>query len=651
VGRYSNRAAHCIAEALESRQMLSVDVLTWHNDAGRTGLNSAETSLTPANVNTSTFGKLFSYPVTGQVYAQPLYVSNLAIPGKGTHNVLFVVTQNNDVYALDADSNSGATGGVLWHANMGTAATMPNSFFGNRYGPYHDITPQVGITSTPVIDRATNTLYLDAFTNDVPGQNAYSHHIHALDLGTGADKITPTLVAAAVKGNCVGGNGTTVTFTATQQLQRPALTLLNGVLYVAYGGYADTDPYHGWILGFDTNSLNLLSVFNDTPNLIATPASATADEGGIWMTGAGLASDGSNMFLLVGNGDFNAAVGDYGDSILKVSPDPTSTQAQPNINGYGLKVGDYFTPYNQLSLSNADADLGSGGGIVLPDQPGAHPHEYVGAGKQGVIYLVDRDNMGKYNSTTDNVIQKVSLGHGVFTSPAYFNSAIYYHATGDVLKKYTLTNGLLSAAPVAQGTVSYSATPSISSNGNANGILWELQNDATHQVLHAYNAATLAELYNSNQSGTRDQMGAGVKFITPTVADGRVFAGSSGAVTVYGLLTPPTTPPPAPSKLAATPTGATTVKLTWVDNSENEGGFKIERSTDNSTFTQVDVASANTTTYIDTTASPSTKYYYRIRATNVVGDSAYTPSATATTPPPTDAHDVSQYEDDTGEKP
>src|SRR5205807_9452826 len=258
-----------------------------------------------------------------------------------------VATQTNDVYAFDANSNAGANAGVLWHVNLGPAAAMPNAFFGNRYGNYHDIKPQVGITSTPVIDLATNTMYLDAFTNDVAGQNSYSHHIHALDITTGADKLAPLLVAAAVQGNGNGGNGTTINFVATEQLQRPALTLLNGVLYVAYSGFADTDPYNGWVLGFNPANLQLVSVLNTTPNLLPGGTENTggaAGEGGIWMTGAGPASDGTNMFLLVGNGDFTASLGDYGDSALKISLDPTSTQGSQNINGYGLKVGDYFTP-------------------------------------------------------------------------------------------------------------------------------------------------------------------------------------------------------------------------------------------------------------------------------------------------------------------
>jgi Concanavalin A-like lectin/glucanases superfamily/Fibronectin type III domain len=645
----------CVFEALEPRQLLAVNVLTSHNDLARDGLNSNETMLTPSNVGSGTFGQLLSYPVTGQVYAQPLYVSNLAIPGKGTHNVVFVVTQNNDVYAYDANSNAGVSGGLLWHVNLGPAAATPNTFFGNRYGPYHDINPQVGITSTPVIDLSTNTMYLDAFTNDTPGQNVYSHHIHALDITTGADKLTPMLVAAAVQGNGLEGNGTTITFSAELQLQRPALTLLNGVLYVTYSGYADTDPYHGWILGFNPTNLQLVSVFNDTPNLLpggSENSGGAAGEGGIWMTGSGLASDGTSMFLLVGNGDFGVAQGDYGDSALKISLDPSSTQANPNIDGYGLKVADYFTPSNQLSLAQSDADLGSGGGIVLPDQPGTHPHEYIGSGKQGVVYLINRDSMSGYN-TTDQVIQEVNLGHGNFDAPAYFNETVYYHAVQDVLKAYTLTNGMLSAAPSAQSTVSYAAsgqgaTPSISANGTANGIVWDLEYNGTHEVLHAYDATTLAELYNTKQNAARDQMGAGVKFAVPTVADGEVFVGSSGALTIYALLPPPTTAPLAPSSLAASGLSASQIQLTWVNNATNQAGFKIERSSDGVTFTQIAVAGASALSYTDTNLSPSTKYYYRIRATNTIGDSAYAGPVNATTPAVTGAVDLYHFDAGSG---
>ena len=265
----------------------------------------------------------------------------------------------------------------------------------------------------------------------------------------------------------------------------------------------------------------------------------------------GFASDGTSLYLMTANGDFNTPVssyGDYGDSFLKVTPD-SSTVTNPNINGYGLHVSDYFTPYNQLDLSNADEDLGSGGVMFLSGLSGPYPDELIGSGKQGLIYVVNANNMGQYNANTNDVIQKVNIGDGIFSSPAYFNGTVYYHGQGDVLKAYSLTNGLLSPAPVAEGTTTYpypAATPSISSDGTANGIVWDVQYDATHAVLRAYDATTLTELYDTNQDAARDQMGVGVKFATPTIADGEVFVGSSGMLYIYGLLTPPTTRPRRP---------------------------------------------------------------------------------------------------------
>lgn len=621
--RSISAAASQWVEALERRTLLSVNVLTSHNDAARDGLNAAETLLTPANVNQASFGKLFSYPVTGQIYAQPLYVSNLAVPSQGTHNVVFVVTENNDVYAFDANNNSGPTGGLIWHKNMGPAAATPNNDFGNRYGPYHDINPQVGITSTPVIDLASNTMYLDAFTHD--GTGLYSHHIHALDLGTGNDKVTPMLVAATFPGNGAGSSNGTISFVADLDLQRPALSLVNGVLYVAYSSYADTDPYHGWVLGFDPATLHLLSVFNTTPNFLGPNPASTAGEGGIWQSGSGLASDGSSLFFFTGNGDFNASLGDYGDTALRLS-----------TTG-GLSVSGYFTPSNQLSLSNADEDLGSGGVMLLPDSVGSasHPHLMVGSGKQGLMYLIDRDNLGGYDPNADHVVQEVSLGHGTWDSPAYFNGQIYYQAVGDVLKAFSIINGVMSNAPVSQSSIGYGgqgATPSVSSNGTTNGIVWDTQWDSSHAVLRAYDATDVSkELYDSNQAGTRDQLGAGVKFAVPTIADGEAFVGTGNALAIFGLLAPPTSPPAAPTALTAMAAGSSQINLTWVDNSNNESGFKIERSTDGMNFTQVGLASANATSYSDTNLNAVTQYYYRVRATNVLGDSQYTSIANATT--------------------
>ncbi len=608
-------------EELEPRRLLSVNVLTYHNDLTRQGLNSAEASLTPANVNSSAFGKLFSYPVLGQIYAEPLYVSNLAIPGQGIRNVVFVATEHNDVYAFDATSNAGPNGGLLWSVNLGQSASMPNPFFGNRYGPYGDIKPQVGITSTPVIDLATNTIYIDSFTNDVIGQNAYSHHIWALDITTGAQKAAPALVAAAVQGNGAGSVGGTINFTATQQIQRSALTLLGGTLYVAYAGYADTDPYTGWVLGFDPATLQLTKVFNTAPN---DGTDSHEGEAGIWQGGYGMASDGAQLFVMTGNGDFQTNIGDYGDSFLKLTPD-NSTQPG-NKNGYGLTASDYFTPFNEQSLADADTDLGSGGTMILPDQEGSRPHLLVGAGKQGVIYLINRDagQMGKFNSGFDNVVQKVSMGHSEFGGPAYFNNTIYYHANGDVLKAFSIVNGVLSAAPVAQGSTSYSfpgATPSVSSAGTANGIVWDVQYNSSRAVLRAYNAATLAELYNSSQNVARDGLRPGVKFVTPMIADGHVFVGTDGALAVFGLLSPPVTAPAAPTGLSASNSTAMQIRLTWTDHATNESAFEIERSSDGMNYVQIALASVNSTSFVDTGVVADATYFYRVRATNTVGDS------------------------------
>jgi hypothetical protein len=618
-------------EQLEPRCMLSVNVTTWHNDLTRQGLNTNETILTPANVNSSTFGKLFSYAVAGQVYAEPLYVSNLAIAG-GIRNVVFVATENNDVYAFDA-VNNGVGGGQLWHVNLGPAAATPNSYFGNRYGPYSDISPQVGITSTPVIDLATNTMYIDSFTNDAVGQ--YSHHIWALDITTGSQKTAPVLVAASIQGNSVANVGGIISFDAKQQIQRAALTMLNGIVYVAYAGYADTDPYHGWILGFDASNLNLVKTFNVTPN---AGTDGHEGEGGIWQSGAGLASDGTHLYVMTGNGDFDPTVGDFGDSFLELTPDNSTQPA--NKNGYGLSITDYFTPYNEQTLADNDTDLGSAGPLLLPDQSGSHSHEMLGAGKGGVIYLVDRDNLGRYNSSTDNVVQTVATNRAP-GSPAYFNNTIYLHGyNSGVLKAFTLANGALSAAPVASGTAVYSfpgATPAVSSYGNsANGIVWETQYSTSNAVLRAYNAvpngSTLTTLYSSGTA-----IGAGVKFTVPTVADGHVYVGSSGALNVFGLLSNPTTAPAAPTNFTATASTlqGLQVQLSWTDNANNENAFKIERSTDGISFTQLNIASVNATSYTDSAVVAGTTYTYRVQATNPVGDSNYSSTASATPMLPT----------------
>src|SRR6266850_3934276 len=426
----------------------SVAVLTYHNDNSRGGANTNETTLTPGNVNSTSFGRLFSYSVDGHVYAQPLVMTNVNIPGKGVHNVLIVCTEHDSVYAFDADSNAGANGGLLWQANLGISAVTPNSDFGNRYGPYHDLNPEMGITGTPVIDPATSTLYVDAFTHE--GAN-YVHRIHALDLTTGAERsFSPTNVVASVPGVGVGSSGGVLPLNARQHFNRSAMTFAGGILFATYTGYADTDPYHGWILGYNPATLQLLPnyIFNTSPNSTIAAWGPNAGECGIWMGGNGPCADANtNLYFEVGNGPFNADTNgtEYGDSFVKLAT--TSSR---------FSVADYFTPFNQASLASADADLGSGGPLLLPDSVGsaAHPRLIAGCGKEGKIYLVDRDNMGRYNGGNDNQIVQSLPGAvgGSFSTPAYWNNSIYYLSSGDVLKAFRIANGAINTTTTRGGT-------------------------------------------------------------------------------------------------------------------------------------------------------------------------------------------------------
>ncbi|HEX4645892.1 MAG TPA: chitobiase/beta-hexosaminidase C-terminal domain-containing protein, partial [Verrucomicrobiae bacterium] len=530
---------------LTSASAQTVSVLTYHYDNARTGQNTNEIVLTPANVNTNTFGVLFTYPVDGQIYAEPLIMTNVVIPGQGAHNVVIVATQHDSVYAFDADSNAGPNGGLLWHSSMGTSAATPNNFFGSRYGPYHDIDPEVGITSTPVIDPVSGTIYVDAFTDE---GSSFVHRIHALDITTGAERTnSPVVVTASLPGIGVGSSGGILSFNPLQHLQRPALTLAGGMLYVAYSGYADTDPYHGWVIGFNTATLKQVTnyVFNTTPNATTAAFGGNAGEGGIWQSGNGLSVDaGNNLYFEVGNGSFNGTNGltgtEYGDSFIKLS------------TTNGLKLVDFFAPFNQASLAAADIDLGSGGPMLMPDSVGnaAHPHLIVGCGKEGKIYLLDRDNLGHFsNSTNDNQIVQELPGAvgGTWSSGAYFNRMIYYQGSGDVLKNFAFasTNGALLTTPVSQSSTSFGypgATPVISANGTNNAIAWVIQSDgyvaggpSGPSILHAYNAYNLAqELYNSSQAGNRDNPGEAVKFTLPTVANGKVYVGAQYSLAVFG---------------------------------------------------------------------------------------------------------------------
>ena len=509
-------------------------VFTQHNDNFRTGQNVNETILTPTVVRSSTtFGKKFSQAIDGYAYAQPLYVPGVTISGTA-HNVVFVATENDSVYAFDADSNAGANANPLWHANLidtahgaaPGAAPVTNSQVGCG-----DLVPQIGITSTPVIDPSTGTMYVETKSSE---GGSYPHRLHAIDITTGNEKSSgPTLIAATV--NVPGG---TVTFDGLHHLNRPGLLWLNGVIYLAYASHCDNTPYHGWLLAYDASNLAQKAAFLSTPE-----ATSNGGLAGFWMSGAGVAADSNaNIFITTGNGDFdttNVPATLLGDTVMKLF-----------FNGTSVSLVDYFTPYNQGSLDGGDTDLGSGGTLLLPDQNGANPHELVQVGKSGTIYVINRDqftagNLHYCNTNCNNMDAQIAqeipgaVG-GLWSMPAYWNNSIYFLGVGDSLKSFSLTNGALPTSFSASSGSSFGypgATPSISSDGNSNGIVWAVNTSGGAAVLNAYDPANgLASLYSSANQGSRDTAGSGVKFAVPTIANGKVFVGTQTELDVYGPL-------------------------------------------------------------------------------------------------------------------
>jgi hypothetical protein len=501
------------------------NVLTWHNDNARSGQNLNETILTPANVKSSTFGRLFTIAVDGKVDAQPLYVASIARGGRH-QNILFVVTEHDSGYAFDAD-----TGAQLWHVSMLGANETPSDARGCG-----QITPEIGVTSTPVIDLKMGphgTMYLVAMSKSSSG--TYYQRLHALDITNGSEQFNgPINIAATYPGNGAEGSGGTQTFAPAQHVDRPGLLIVNGIVYTTWGSHCDANPYTGWIIGYNESTLAQTGVLNLTPN---------GSDGGIWMAGAGPAADAEgNIYLLMGNGTFDTTLasgfpahGDYGNAFVKV---------QVSANG-ALSVADYFTMSNTTSESNSDEDLGSGGLMLLPSLPDSTGQSHalvVGAGKDRNVYVVDSSDMGKFNPTTDSIYQMMNtaVGGSVFSSPAWFNGTLYYGSVGDILRGFSFAEGKFPLTPSTQSPNTFGSpgsTPSISANGTKNAILWAAENTSP-AVLHAYDATNLTtELYNSNQApGGRDQFGAGNKFIVPTVANGKVYVGTTNGVGVFGLL-------------------------------------------------------------------------------------------------------------------
>jgi hypothetical protein len=521
---------HCLLVLFFSLSLTQaqVNVTTQHNDNARTGQNLSETILTPANVNVNKFGQLFSQTLDGYVYAQPLYVPNLSIPNLGNHNVVYVATEHDSVYAFDADSNIS----VLWQVSFINAAKGITTVSSNDAG-CSDLVPEIGISGTPAIDTTTGTLYVVSNTKQ---NGKFFQQLHALDITSGAEKFGgPVLINAKVKGTGDGSVNGYVHFDPLKNNQRPGLLLQNGSVYISWASHCDIGPYHGWVMSYNSQTLKQNGVWNSTPN---------AGLGGFWSGGAGIAADSSsNLFIASGNGMFDVNTGgrDYGDSIIKLAP-PTNDR---------FKAVDYFTPFDQGSLYNGDVDLGSGGVLLLPDQAGTYPHLLVESGKEGTIYLVSRDNMGHYNPNNNNqIVQSLNttIG-GVWGMPAWWNNNVYFGGSYDFMKVFSFTPSteLLSTNPTSESATYYNypgPTPSISANGTTNGIVWTLQTDGSGPngaaILHAYDATNLAtELYNSTQNAGRDTPGGAVKFTLPTIANGKVYVPAVQQLNVYGILPGP----------------------------------------------------------------------------------------------------------------
>ena len=643
--RVAATASALLATALPAFAVPSV--WTEHNDNSRTGQNLAETSLTPANVNQTNFGSLFHYALDDQTYSQPLYVPGLtmAVDAK-VHNVVFVATVNNTVYAFDADSNSANGGNPLWKTNLTpTGARPPQVSDANAQGAcgggYRDIANKYGIIGTPVIDTTTNTLYVVA--RDVENTSTFVQRLHALDITSGAEKFGGPVVIS-------GSNGG-VNFDPALNNQRAALALVNGTVYITWSSHCDNGAYHGFLMGYNASTLAHTSTWSST--------NSSGGQAGIWQAGQGVTSDGSNnLYLMTGNGTWDGN-GNYGESFVKLSA--------------ALAVQDYFTPNNYGSLNGTDADLGAAGCLGIPGTT-----MVFGGGKQGMVYLLNTANMGHENAT-DQVVQEFqstfptsgASGH-IHGGPVYFNSAngqfVYLWGENDFLRAYKFTNGASSATGSFNTTATATSTMrapvsntgmpggflSISANGTANGIVWALtpyNGDANQNVvqgiLHAFdaqtfNGANFNELWNSKQNVARDDFGNFAKFTYPTIANGKVYVSSwatsgsgAGQLWVYGLLG--TVAPAAPSGISATALNSK-VQLAW-STSGGATSYSVFRGTSVGGESATAIATGITTTnYTDTTVTNGTTYYYKLTATNAVGASplsaevSATPRATAPLP-------------------
>jgi len=518
-----------ICLALTGRALCQIEITTNHNDVARTGANLNETILNASNVNVSDFGKLFARNVDGQIYAQPLYLSQVPVSGHGTRNVVYVATEHDRVYAFDADDPTAAT--PLWQVSLGTPVPSQEVCSGSLSGcPYNDLVPEIGITATPVIDVAGGTIYVVAKTKSVSqGAASYSFKLHALDVASGAEKF-----GGPVEIRAPG-------FAPLYHLNRPGLLLLNGVVYLGFGSVGDIKSWHGWVMGYSASTLQQVAAFNSTPG---------GNGGSIWASGQGLAADSDNLYVMSANGSFDANSGgaNYGDSVIKLSP------------AKGLAPVDYFTPHNQSLLAQGDIDLGSGGPMLLPGT-----NLLVGIGKDGVARLVNTADLGKFNALVNNDVQEFTalqgtcggtrgicfMGAPVYWDSSAFGPAMYVWGSDDYLKAFPFNGTAFQTTPASQGPIldpaglSNTVALSLSANGNQSGVVWasaprsgDANAGVAPGIVYAFDASNLShELWDSRQNSARDDVGSYAKFTPPTIANGKVYVPTfSNQLVVYGLM-------------------------------------------------------------------------------------------------------------------
>jgi hypothetical protein len=501
-------------------------VTTSQYDNSRTGATLTEKILTPQNVNPKRFGKLGAFKVDGAVYAQPLYLPRVDVPGKGAHDVLFVATEHDSVYAFDVNRPGDPP---LWQVSfLDKVRDVTTVSEDDAQCPF--IRPEIGITSTPVIDLRTGTLYVLARTRikHSVGSNEYFQHLHALAITTGVEKFGgPKLISASAPGKGAGSANGQVAFDPLKENPRAALTLANGVLYLAWASSCDVDPYHGWVMAYDPQTLAQRAVLNVTPD---------GGEAGIWLSDTGPAADADGIiYLPTGNGTFDAGSGgrDYGDSVLKLA-----------LDGPSLTIRDYFTPHDQERISDADSDVGSSGPLLVPDQPGPHRHLLLQPTKDSTIYVVDRDNMGKFLRDSDALVEMIRMPGAGTGAMAYWNGHVFFAASDDYLRDYAFKNGEL-ALNTSSSTkfANPGATPSISADGKKNAIVWAIATktwngpDTKPAVLYAFDASKLGPpIYTSEENSQRDRAALATRFVFPLVVNGRVYFAARGEVEVYGPL-------------------------------------------------------------------------------------------------------------------